>query len=44
MSLIVSAYFEKFDIGYFKKSIFCFKSTNSWLEKYGLSYRKDKFA
>ena len=44
MSSSVCAYFEKFDIAYFKKSISCFKPTNSWLENYGLSYSKDKFA
>ena len=44
MSLIVRADFEKFDVTYFKESIACFKLTNSCLEKYGLSYSKDKFA
>ena len=42
--LIVCAYFEEFVIAYFKKSISCFKPINSWLEKNGLSYRKEKFA
>ena len=36
-SLIVCAYFENFEIAYFKKSTSCFKPINSWLEKYGLS-------
>ena len=31
-SLIICAYFEKFNIAHFKKSISCFKLTNSWLE------------
>ena len=36
-SLIVCAYFENFEIAYFKKSTSCFKPINSWLKKYGLS-------
>ena len=43
-SFIVCAYFEKFDITYFKKSTSCFKPINSWLEKCGLSYSVEKFA
>ena len=43
-SLNVCAYFEKFDIAYFKKITSCLKSMNSWLEKCGLSHSREKFA
>ena len=43
-SLNVCAYFEKFDIAYFKKITSCFKPINSWLEKHGLSHSKENFA